>query len=154
MPDQQSERLIARVRPHARTLLLPTLLLWAICFLSMFMLNRVDWSGWNALVLIAAAVLIGVLCLFPFLAWMSRRYTFTTRRVTLRSGFGGIRREVLLHRVHDVTLRRRGLQMLFRSGDVLVSTGGERAIVLADVPHAALVHRALNELLEEPVEEE
>ena len=59
MPDQQSERLIARVRPHARTLLLPTLLLWAICFLSMFMLNRVDWSGWNALVLIAAAVLIG-----------------------------------------------------------------------------------------------
>ncbi|MGO3845338.1 PH domain-containing protein [Agrococcus casei] len=153
MSDPQDERVIARVRPHARTLILPTLVLWALSFTTMFLLGRVDWSPWNAVVLLAGGVLVAILCVFPFLAWMSRRYTFTTRRVTLRSGFGGIRREVQLNRVHDVTLRRRGLQMMFRSGDVLVSTGGERAIVLADVPNASLVHRALNELLEEPAEE-
>lgn len=133
---------------------MPTLVLWALCFGTMFLLNRVDWPAWNTVVLIAGALLVGILCLFPFLAWMSRRYTLTDRRLSLRSGFGGIRREVFLNRVHDVTLRRRGLQMLFRSGDLLVSTGGERAIVLADVPNAALVHRALNELLQDPVEEE
>lgn len=141
------------MRPHARSLLLPTGVLWGAAFLSTFLLGRMEWVPWDAVVLSIAGLLVAAVCVFPYLAWLSRQYTVTTRRVTLRSGFGGIRREVLLSRVHDVTLRRRGLQMLFGSGDVLISTGGERAIVLADVPSAGLVLRTLNELIENPLEE-
>lgn len=153
MLDETAERVIARMRPHARSLLLPTGVLWGAAFLSTFLLGRMEWVPWDAVVLSIAGLLVAAVCVFPYLAWLSRQYTVTTRRVTLRSGFGGIRREVLLSRVHDVTLRRRGLQMLFGSGDVLISTGGERAIVLADVPSAGLVLRTLNELIENPLEE-
>ena len=140
------------MRPHARGLIVPVVVLWALAFLAMFLQGRAEWGPWNAVVLVTAGILVAAVCVFPYLAWLSRQYTITTRRVTLRSGFGGIRREVLLSKVHDVTLRRRGLQMLFGTGDVLISTGGERAIVLADVPSAALVLRTLNELIELPEE--
>jgi len=53
----------------------------------------------------------------------------------------------MLARVHDVTVRRRGLQALFGAGDVLLSTGGDRAVVLPDVPVASLVQRMLSEQL-------
>ena len=140
------------MRPHARGLIVPVVVLWALAFLAMFLQGRAEWGPWNTVVLVTAGILVAAVCVFPYLAWLSRQYTITTRRVTLRSGFGGIRREVLLSKVHDVTLRRRGLQMLFGTGDVLISTGGERAIVLADVPSAALVLRTLNELIELPEE--
>lgn len=148
MPDETPERVIARIRPHSRGLILSVIVLWAVSFFTLFLQNRIAWQPWNALVIVLGALVVALLCLFPFLAWLSRQYTITNKRVTLRSGFGGIRREVILGRIHDVTLRRRGLQAMFRSGDVLISTGGERAIVLADVPNATLAVRALNELLE------
>lgn len=153
MPDETSERVIARMRPHARGLVLSVVVLWVASFLGMFLQDRIAWEPWNTVVIVLAVVVVALLCVFPYFAWLSRQYTITSRRVTLRSGFGGIRREVLLSRVHDVTLRKRGLQSLFGSGDILISTGGERAIVLADVPNAALVLRALNELLEGSTED-
>lgn len=153
MPEETTEQVIARMRPHARALVLSIVVLWALSFFSLFLQDRIAWEPWNTVVIVAAIVLAAILCVFPYFAWLSRQYTITTRRVTLRSGFGGIRREVLLSRVHDITLRRRGLQAMFGSGDVLISTGGERAIVLADVPNAALVLRALNELLEDSTED-
>lgn len=153
MPEETPERVIARMRPQARGLSVSAILLWAVSFLAFFLQNRVNWGPWNGMVIVVGAVIVALFCLFPFLAWLSRQYTITTKRVRLRSGFGGIRREVLLSRIHDVTLRKRGLQTVFGSGDVLISTGGERAIVLADVPNAALVLRALSELLEDSTED-
>lgn len=139
--------MIARMRPHARALVLPVLVLWATVGLATFVLDRVDWPYWNTAVLIVAGILIGLLVLVPTLAWLSRGFVFTTERVIIRTGFGGTRRETMLARVHDVTMRRRGLQALFGSGDVLLSTGGDRAVVLADVPSASLVQRMLSEQL-------
>ena len=46
-------------------------------------------------------------CLLPFLAWLTRRTTITTRRIILRSGvFARVRRELLHSRGYDVVVRR------------------------------------------------
>lgn len=141
------ERVIARMRPHGRVLVVPVLVLWACVALSALLLDQVDWELWNIAVLTVAAVVVVLLTVVPTLAWLSRGFTFTTERVIIRTGFGGTRRETMLSRIHDVTVRRRGLQALFGAGDVLLSTGGDRAVILADVPHASLVQRMLSEQL-------
>ena len=141
------ERVIARMRPHARVLVVPVLVLWGCVGLVALLVDRVDWPFWNVAVVTVAGLIAGLLTLVPTLAWLSRGFTFTTERVIIRSGFGGTRRETMLSRVHDVTVRRRGLQALFGAGDVLLSTGGDRAVILADVPVASLVQRMLSEQL-------
>ncbi len=47
-----------------------------------------------------------------------------------------------------MTVRQAGLQLLFRSGDVLINTGLEHPVVLRDVPNAELVQSALHDLME------
>lgn len=141
------ERVIARMRPHGRVLVVPVLVLWLCVGLAMLLVDRVDWAFWNIAVLTVAAIIIVLLTVVPTLAWLSRGFTFTTERVIIRTGFGGTRRETMLSRIHDVTVRRRGLQALFGAGDLLLSTGGDRAVILADVPAAPLVQRMLSEQL-------
>lgn len=141
------ERVIARMRPHARVLIVPVLVLWGCAGLVTLLLDRVDWPLWNIAVLSVAGLVVGLLTLVPTLAWLSRGFVFTTERVVIRGSFGGTRRETMLSRVHDVTVRRRGLQALFGAGDLLLSTGGDRAVILPDVPSASLVQRMLSELL-------
>mgnify|MGYP003790703419 CR=1 FL=1 len=51
MLDETAERVIARMRPHARSLLLPTGVLWGAAFLSTFLLGRMEWVPWDAVVL-------------------------------------------------------------------------------------------------------
>lgn len=141
------ERVIARMRPHGRVLVVPVLVLWLSVGLAVLLLDRVDWAFWDIAVLTVLAVLVVLLTVVPTLAWLSRGFTFTTDRVIIRTGFGGTRRETMLSRVHDVTVRRRGMQALFGAGDVLLSTGGDRAVILSDVPVASLVQRMLSEQL-------
>lgn len=142
------ERIVVRLRSHGRALIVPTIVLWATCAAVALLLNVVDWPLWNLVVLTLAALLVITLCVVPLLAWLSRRLVVTNRRIIVRSGFGGSRREIALSRIHDVTLRRRGLQRIFGTGDVLVSTGGDRLVTLADLPDAALVQRTITDLLD------
>lgn len=142
------ERIVVRLRSHGRALIVPALVLWLTCLVAALAIDRVAWPLWNLVVLTVAAILIIGLCVVPLLAWLSRRLVVTNRRIIMRSGFGGTRRELALARIHDITLRRRGLQRVFGSGDLLVSTGGERLVTLADLPGAALVQRTLTDLLE------
>ncbi|TPW78122.1 PH domain-containing protein [Schumannella soli] len=99
--------------------------------------------------LAAAGVLAIVGVLVPLLRWLSRSYTITTRRIVIRSGFLVRTRQELLHsRGYDVTVRRSGGQLLGKSGDILVNTGLDAPVRLRDVPHAALVQEALQDLME------
>lgn len=141
------ERVVVRLRSHGRALVLPAVLLCGIAFGTTFALGRVDWPLWDLAVWTLALVLAVVLCLVPTLAWLSRRVVVTSRRVIVRSAFGGSKRDVPLSRIHDVTLRRHGLQAVLGSGDVLLSTGGEQPVTLTDLPSASLVQRTLSDLV-------
>jgi len=143
------ERAIARVRPHARALVLPSIALVAIVGAASFGAFMLDDLSQSLAVLLAAVVAVGLLWLLPLLRWLSTQYLITTRRVVLRRGLlVRTRQEVLLSRSYDVSVRQAGLQSAFRSGDVLINTGLDRPIVLRDVPRADLVQRALGDVME------
>src|SRR6187431_1521363 len=143
----QREAVIARLRPHARALFWPSLLLIAVCGAFGFFGSRFAEPWQNLAVLGVAPVLVVVGWLLPLLSWLARNYTITTRRIVVRHGvFVRERRELLYSRAFDVTVRQSALQSLFRSGDVLVNLGGEGRLVLQDVPSADLVQETIHDL--------
>lgn len=144
-----AEHVIARFRRHGRLLFWPSILLIVVTGLVSYFAGRLPEAWENIAVLTAGALLIIVGFLLPLLAWLSRRYTITTRRIIVRHGFFVHERQELMHsRGYDVSMRQTWLQSAFRTGDVLINTGLERPIVLQDVPNADLVQATLHDLME------
>lgn len=143
------ERVIARVRPHARTLTWPAIALFVVVGVGTYAALVFD-ELWQSLAVLAGAIsAVTLLWVLPLLRWLSTQYLITTRRVVVRSGlFVRTRHEVLLSRSYDVTMRQSGLQPVFRSGDVLITTGADRPVILRDVPRADLVQRVLSDVMD------
>jgi membrane protein YdbS with pleckstrin-like domain len=147
--EANPESVVARLRPHARVLFWPTVLLVADVGAVSFFQGSFPEPWMNMALLVAGGLLALLLFVFPVFAWLARNYTVTTRRIVIRSGVLVRTRQELLHsRGYDVTVRRSGLQLLFRSGDVQINTGLEHPIVLRDIPDADLVQSALHDLME------
>jgi uncharacterized membrane protein YdbT with pleckstrin-like domain len=142
-----ADPVIARLRPHGRALVGPVLLLVVDAGAATFF-ALVAPLEWMSSAVIAAGLLVAVtVALPPMLGWLNRDITLTDDRLILRWGVvSRHRQEVLLAHCRGVTVRRSPLQLLAGSGDVLLDTGGERPIVLADVPRPRLVQAAVNEL--------
>lgn len=146
---ERTEVVVARLRPHARALLFPTVLLLVVAAALGFFAGTFHEQWQNTVLLCAAGAVALVGWLVPLLRWASRNYTITTRRVVVSSGLlARSRQEVLMSRIADVGLERRGLQAVFRSGDVVINGEHEHPIVLADVPSAGLVVSAIHDLME------
>lgn len=143
------ESVVARLRPHGRALFWPTVALLVVVAATAYFYGRFP-DRWENLALLAVAALATLLLfLLPLVRWLGNNYTITTRRVILRSGFFvRVRQELLHSRAYDVTVRRTGLQSVFRSGNVQINTGLEHPVVLRDVPSADLVQAALHDLME------
>jgi membrane protein YdbS with pleckstrin-like domain len=140
---------VARLRPHARALFWPTVALVADIGAVSYFAGSFPEQWMNLLLLAAGAILVLLLFVFPVLRWSAQNDVITTRRIVIRSGVLVRSRQELLHsRGYDVTVRQTGLQLLFRSGDVLINTGLEHPVVLKDVPNAELVQSALHDLME------
>ena len=148
-PQRAPEQVIVRLRPHARRVFFPNLLLPVIVGAASWGAFTVD-ELWQVFAVLAAAV--GLVLLFwavPMVRWLNTRYTLTTRRMIIQRGLLARHRTELLHsRGYDVAVRQAGLQVLFRSGDVLINTGLDRPVMLRDVPTARLVQSALSDLME------
>jgi len=143
------ETVVARLRPHSRALFFPTVALLADIGAVSYFAGSLPEEWMNLLLLAAGAVVALLLFVVPVLRWLSQNDTITTRRVVIRSGILVRSRQELLHsRGYDVTVRQAGLQLLFRSGDVLINTGNEHPVALRDVPDADLVQSALHDLME------
>jgi uncharacterized membrane protein YdbT with pleckstrin-like domain len=147
--EQDSERVVARLRPHGRAMFWPSLALIVVAGAVGYFAGSFAAVWQNLAVLAAGAFAVLVFWLLPLLAWLGTRYVLTTRRIILRSGFFiRVRQELLHSRGYDVTVRQNGLQSLFRSGNVLINTGLDQPVVLKDVPGADLVQAALHDLME------
>jgi uncharacterized membrane protein YdbT with pleckstrin-like domain len=148
-PTPPPERIVARLRPNARALFWPSIVLIATCAALGYLAGQFDEVWENVLLWSTAAAIVLLLFLLPLAFWLSKRYTITTRRIILRHGFFiRVRQELLHSRGYDITLKRNWLQSAFRSGDVRINSGLERPVVLKDVPKADTVQRALNDLME------
>ncbi|PRY68875.1 membrane protein YdbS with pleckstrin-like domain [Glaciihabitans tibetensis] len=145
----EAERVIASLRPHARVLFWPSLVLIATAGLGTYFAGqlREDWQ--TGAVVVGAIVVAVLLWLLPTLAWLAKRYVITTRRIVLRQGlFVRTRQELLHSRGYDVTVRKHAMQSMFRSGNVQINTGLDHPVVLRDIPSADLVQAALHDLME------
>jgi uncharacterized membrane protein YdbT with pleckstrin-like domain len=144
-----AERVVARLRGHARRMFWPSIALIVICGAAAYFGSAFE--GWAAWSVWAAALLLAIfLFLLPLGSWLTTRYTVTTRRLIVRSGlFVRERRELLHSRGYTVTLRTSWFQSLFRSGTIIIDGLDEKTVArLHDIPRAAVVKEALHDLME------
>lgn len=146
--ERDPEAIVARIRPHGRALVLPSILLIGVVGATAFFIWKLPepWMQWAALA--AAAVLVVVGFVLPVSIWLGRSVTITTRRTVVHEG-GMVRhrREILHTRPVEVVVRRTPGQRLAGSGDVVLELGGERRVVLRDLPNPVLVQQALDDLM-------
>ncbi|ANJ27703.1 hypothetical protein ATC03_14280 [Agromyces aureus] len=148
-PALRPERVVARVRSHARRLIPSALLLIVVAGATTYALGVLADPWVRIGVLVAAVLVVLVGCLLPLMAWLTRRTTVTTRRVILRHGvFSRVRQELLNSRATDVDVRAGWFASMFGSGDVRINTAHDRTFVLKDVPRPELVQAALQELMD------
>lgn len=145
--EQTAEQTVAMVRRHARVLTGPFLLL-AITSAALGFFDSQLPEVWMRLALwVTGGVLVVALVILPLLAWLGGRVVITTRRIVIYNGLlVRSRREILLARVTDVTVRRTPLQAMMRSGNILIALGGEQTVRVRDIPLADLVTAALIQL--------
>ncbi|MDZ8201553.1 PH domain-containing protein [Microbacterium sp. SSW1-59] len=140
---------IARVRPHARRLFWSVLVLLAVAGAVGYFYGNLPAPFENWMLLTAAAVIVFLLVLLPFLAWWSRTYVITTRRVIERHGVFVRRRRELSHvRGYSIGVRRGVLQRMWGAGTLTLSNGVDEPLRLRNIPHVALVHEALVDQVE------
>jgi membrane protein YdbS with pleckstrin-like domain len=140
---------IARFRSHARRLVWPSLALVIIAGVTGYFYGNLPAPFENWMLLGAAAALVLLLVLLPFLSWWSRTYTITTRRVIEHSGvFGGRSRELSHVRGYSIQLKRGPIQRLWGAGTLVLSNGIDEPMRLANIPSIDLVHECLVDQVE------
>jgi uncharacterized membrane protein YdbT with pleckstrin-like domain len=150
MAAEGSEAVVARLRPHARALFWPSLLLIVLAGATTYLSSVVREPWQETAVLAVGAALAVLLWLLPLLSWLAHRYTITSRRLVIRWGLLVRHRQEILHsRSYDLVVRQNAVQSLFRSGDLHINTGLEHPVVLRDVPGVDLVQAALTDLMEQ-----
>lgn len=145
----ERDTVIVKLRPHSRALFWPTVVLVVVAGGVGYVAGLAAEQWQLLVVLVVAALLVFTGWFMPLCRWLSRRYTITNRRLVVRSGvFVRTRQELLHSRAHDVSVRRGALQVVFRSGDVILNSSQDAPVVLKDVPSADLVQEALHDLIE------
>jgi len=144
---------IARVRSHARRLFWPSLVLIAVAGAVGYFSGNIpapvsewlsDWMLWAV-----AGILVLFLVVVPYLRWLARTYTVTTRRVIAQSGLLRRNRTEILHaRGYTIGERRGPLQRLWGSGTLSLSNGVDEPVRLVDIPSVRLMHEALADQVE------
>lgn len=143
------EHLIARFRGQIRRLFLSALVLIAVAGLTGYFTDNLPEPFTNVMLWAAAGAIVLLLVIVPFLVWLSRRYTITTRRVITTTGLLMRHRRELTHaRGYTMTLTRGPLQRLWGAGNISLSNGAEPAMLLRNVPNVRLIHEVLVDQVE------
>lgn len=143
------ERLVARTRGSARRLGWSALLLVAVAGATGWFYDNLPAPFENWMLLTAAGAALVLLVVLPWIVWVSRRYTITTRRVIARWGIVSRRARELSHaRGYTISLRRGPIQRMWRAGTIILSNGVDEPLRLVNVPDVALVQEVLADQIE------
>lgn len=146
------ERPVLLLRPHAKALIVPALVLLVTAPVTAYLAGLVpDGSAqvWMRLALVVAALaVIGRWTLWPFLVWWNTIYAITDRRLVLRSGvLNRTGHDMPLTRLNDVKFSHTVIERVLGCGTLVVESAGEAGqLVLDDVPRVEQVQRALYRL--------
>jgi uncharacterized membrane protein YdbT with pleckstrin-like domain len=142
-------------KPHWRALFVPAIVLLATVFGMVFLYFWIDSQmfGGTAIrwAVLAGGVLILVLwAVVPFLRWLTTEYTFTDRRIIVRSGI--ITRhgkDMPLSKVNNVSFFVPAMGRLLNYGELQVQSAGENdGLDVKDVPDVEEIQRRIYELIE------
>lgn len=156
-PDKvlaDDEDVVLDLRKHWKTVAGPILVLLLVAGVTSFGLAAAPVGPYQDAVRLAiaaaAALLLVVYVLVPFLRWRTTRYVITTHRVLIRTGILARNgRDVPLARVNDVHFEHSFVERLLRCGSLVVESAGERGqVLLGDVPRVESVQRELYRLVE------
>lgn len=140
---------VARFRSHARRLGWSAAVLVVIAGAAGYFYGNLPEPLENWMLFAAAALVVFLLVLLPFLSWWSRTYTITTRRVIERSGILSARRRELTHvRGYSIDVKRGPVQRMWRTGTLTLSNGVDEPMRLANIPSVDLVHECLVDQVE------
>lgn len=143
------ELLIARLRTSPRALFWSALLLIAVAGATGYFAGNLPSPYTDVMLFAGAGCVVLVLVVIPFIGWLSRRYTITTRRVIVTSGlFSRTSNELTHARGYTVTLRRGPLQRLWGGGNLTLSNGVDDPLKLVNIAHVRLVHEVLVDQVE------
>ncbi len=143
------ELLVARFRGNARRLFWSALVLIAVAGATGYFYDNLPEPFQNWMLLAAAGLIVLLLVVIPFLVWVSRGYSITTRRVIARWGVLARHRRELPHaRGYQISVRRGPLQRVWRSGTLTLDNGVDEALRLVNVPDVVLVHEVLVDQVE------
>jgi hypothetical protein len=101
-----NEVLIVRLKPKARTLLLPTVLLAAVSFGLAFVADQFSEADYQ-IALTSGAVAVGLFWALPVASYLLSYLKLTDQQLTIRSGFLGLRkRQLSLSELSSIEIQR------------------------------------------------
>ena len=103
-----SEYLVFRLKPKARRLFTPTLVLAAVSFSLAFIVEQISATDYNY-ALIAGATIVVLFWVFPLLSYLASYLELTSTRLVYRFGFLGLRkRKLLLSELSSIEIQKEG----------------------------------------------
>lgn len=101
-----SEYLVLRLKPRARRLFVPTLVLAVVSFALAFVVEQISPIDYNY-ALIAAGVIVTLFWFFPVLSYLACYLELTSARLVYRFGFLGLRkRQLLLTELSSIEIQK------------------------------------------------
>lgn len=146
------EYVVARLRPHAKVLLRPTLVLLAAATGVGAGVAAVP-VGYpplaSAAVVVAGFGVVLAWSVVPFLRWRGTTFTVTNSRIFTRQGvLNRTGKDLPISRITDVAYERRLGDRVLGCGSLVISTAADDSpIRMIDVPDVRWVHSVLTELL-------
>jgi len=149
------EQIAFQMRPHWRSLLVPTIVLIATVGFGTYFVTKLDTSGAEGgvrigVILVALVLIVGW-SVRPFLKWLTTEYVFTNRRVIVRTGLvKRIGRDMPLARVNNVTFEKTLTERILNCGTLSVQSAAEQgSLTIASVPNVETIQREVYRLYEE-----
>lgn len=140
---------VVRFRRHARRLAIPVLVLFALAAAVPYFAGSFPEEWQNLALYAGSALAFVVIVVAPFLSWLARTTTVTTKRIILRSGvFTRHRTELPIGQIRELKLKRGLIQRMFGSGDIVLQMAQSDPYVLKHVPLVKTNASALQELVE------
>lgn len=103
-----SEYLVFRLKPKARRLFTPTLVLAAVSFAQAFAVEQISNTDYQY-ALIAGGTIVVLFWLFPLLSYIACYLELTSTRLVYRFGFLGFRkRQLLLSELSSIEIQKEG----------------------------------------------
>lgn len=154
----QGEQIEFEMRPHWRSMIVPTIVLVVTVGVGSYLLAIVP-DGSAASILRWGIVVVVVFVLLawfvrPLLAWLTTQYVFTNRRIITRTGIlARSGKDMPLAKLNDVRFEYTLVERLLNCGTLTVSSASEDgALVIRNVPRVEEIQREIYRLAESDTE--